>query len=98
MLALVTAIFSCPPQELLSEMLPCTVPPYNEMGSPPLSSSRCLLVIVGYCRSSSTCSVGSGKVAECLPNVEISRELSLVFKVTSCQNVGIRLPNILELS
>src|SRR4029434_2500808 len=29
--------FSCvPPQELLSEILPCIVPPYNEMGSPPL--------------------------------------------------------------
>src|SRR4029434_3390280 len=27
-----SAIFLCPPQELLSEMLPCIVPPYNEMG------------------------------------------------------------------
>src|SRR4029434_6756574 len=28
-----------PPPELLSEMLPCIVPPYNEMGSPPLATS-----------------------------------------------------------
>ena len=29
--------FSCvPPRELLSEIVPCIVPPYNEMGSPPL--------------------------------------------------------------
>src|SRR4029434_8236503 len=34
------------------------------------ASSWCLLVIVGYCQKSSTCSVGLGKVAECLPNVE----------------------------
>ena len=34
------------------------------------ASSWCLLVIVGYCRKSSTCSVGLGKVAECLTNVE----------------------------
>src|SRR4029434_6723034 len=33
--------FSCvpPPQELLSEILPCIVPPYNEMGYPPLHST-----------------------------------------------------------
>src|SRR4029434_11340493 len=29
-----------PPPELLSEILTCIVPPYNEMGSPPLAGSE----------------------------------------------------------
>src|SRR4029434_8218629 len=35
-----SAIFLFPPQGILSEILPCIVPPYNEMGSPPLHAEH----------------------------------------------------------
>src|SRR4029434_10688986 len=37
---------------------------------PAVGVSWRMLALVGYCRKSSTCSVGSGKVGECLTNVE----------------------------
>src|SRR4029434_8406240 len=51
-----------------------------------------MLAFVGYCRKSSTCSVGSGKVGECLPNVER-------FPTSDSSQLGsTRVHNILELS